>query len=228
MGFGLLFLGVVLLLPTCFGYFYTVPVSAVVLVLALRKLAKVNTPFGYAMWLAILFGAGSVVEVVCRLLHWDVVTSVLDGVLYGCLLVFWVLVFTGLEWVSTETGLSALRTKAYRQKVFCVIYLLPLLPLNFLVGSQLPEAMIRLMSSLSLALMVVGMVVMVLNMTTIYEAYMRICMPEDLEMEEKPSRFAFINKMREARKARDEERAAREIQAYQEAMRRKQQRKKKK
>jgi hypothetical protein len=38
----------------------------------------------------------------------------------------------------------------------------------------------------------------------LYRCYARICAPEDKDMEQKPSRFAFINKMREKRKKSDE------------------------
>ena len=38
----------------------------------------------------------------------------------------------------------------------------------------------------------------------LFRCYARICAPEDKEMAEKPSRFAFINKYREKRKAADE------------------------
>ena len=38
----------------------------------------------------------------------------------------------------------------------------------------------------------------------LFRCYARICAPEDKEMEQKPSRFAFINKYREKRKEADE------------------------
>jgi hypothetical protein len=38
----------------------------------------------------------------------------------------------------------------------------------------------------------------------LFRCYARICAPEDKEMAEKPSRFAFVNKYREKRKAADE------------------------
>lgn len=39
----------------------------------------------------------------------------------------------------------------------------------------------------------------------LYRCYARICAPEDKDMEQKPSRFALINKRREMRKKSDEE-----------------------
>lgn len=212
MGFGLLFIGACLLLPTCFGYFYTAPVAAVFLAIALRRLSRVNTPFGYALYGAVALFILSGVEIVLRLLKLEYATAILDGLCYLALLVIWVLLFTGLEWVAKETDLEPLRGKAFRQKLFSTIYLILLLPLNFLVGVSLPEGVIRLMGSLSVALMWVGLVVHVLNLTTIYSAYMRICMPEDLEMEVRPSPFAFVNRMREERARREAERAEMEAQ----------------
>ena len=208
MGFGLLFIGACLLLPTCFGYFYTAPLSAVLMAFALRRLAKVNTPFGYAMYGAWALLPVSLAEIVLRTIGLENPAAILGGVGYLVLLMLWVLAFTGMEWVAAETKEQKLRGKAVRQKVFSAIYLILLSPLNFIVGVALPEGAIRLLSGLSVALMWVGLVVMVMNITTIYTAYMRICMPEDLDMAVKPSRFAFINHFREARAAREGERAA--------------------
>jgi hypothetical protein len=41
--------------------------------------------------------------------------------------------------------------------------------------------------------------VVVINLVTIYRAYMKICMPEDVDNDvpDKPSRFEFVNKHRE-------------------------------
>ena len=208
MGFGLLFIGACLLLPTCFGYFYTAPLAAILMAFALRRLAKVNTPFGYAMYAAWVLLPISLAEIVLRTIGLETSAAILGGVGYLVLLVLWVLLFTGMEWVAVETGESKLRGKALRQKIFSAIYLILLAPLNFIVGVTLPEGAIRLLSGLSVALMWVGLVVMVMTLSTIYTAYMRICMPEDLDMAVRPSRFAFINRFREAKAARERESAA--------------------
>ena len=41
--------------------------------------------------------------------------------------------------------------------------------------------------------------VVCINLVTIYSAYMRICMPDDVDNDavDKPSRFGFVNKYRE-------------------------------
>ena len=208
MGFGLLFIGACLLVPTCFGYFYTAPVAAILMAFALRRLAKVNTPFGYAVFVAWTLLGVSLAEIVLRTIGLENPAAVLDGVGYLVLLVLWILIFTGIEWVAAETREMKLRGKALRQKVFSAIYLILLAPLNFIVGVSLPEGAIRLLSGLSVALMWVGLVVIVMSLSTIYTAYMRICMPEDLDMAVKPSRFAFINRFREAKAEREAEHAA--------------------
>ncbi len=228
MGFGLLLIGCMLLFPTCFHFFYTMPLACVFLVWGGKKLGRVNTPFGWSWYVATGMGVLALGESIVRLLQWDEVVPVLDGLLCLLLLVWCFFVMTGLEWVSTETGLSKLRMKAYRQKIFACFVWIPQILMNFLSLAPVQESVVEFLTSMTFALMLVGSVVMVLHILTLHTAYMRICMPEDLDMAPKPSRFAFIRRMEEQKAARAKEREA----AYQEELRerraRKTQKKKKK
>ena len=206
MGFGLLLVGCLLLLPTAFQYYYTVPIAAVFLAIACRKLSRVNTPFGWAFYLACGLGACAAAETVLRTLGLEIATAVLDGVTGLVLLLFWVFCLTGVEWVALETALPRLRARAFRQKLFTCLYLVPQILLNFLYGAPMGEGILRLLTGLAFTLMFFALVILVMNAAVVWSAYMWICMPEDAEMEEKPSRFAFVNRYRARRAAREAER----------------------
>lgn len=201
MGFGLLFVGYLFLLPVVFHYFYTVPVAAVLAFFACRRLSRVNTPFGYATWLSVLLFAASCAEIVVR--HALPAGLGIADAVCVCLLLGWnLLIFTGVEWVAQETGLTALRARAFREKLFSCIWLLPMPVLELVDTARLSEAGARIVSALSAALLAVGFVVVLLNLVTLYSAYARICMPEDADMPQKPSRFAFVNRIRAAQEKR--------------------------
>ncbi len=230
MGFGLLFIGMMLLTPTTFQIYYSAPIAALFLALATWRLRRVNTPFGWGFYLALLLGGVSLGENAVRLLNLTTPTAILDGILSLVLLAFLVTVMTGIEWVSQETDLGELRRRAFRQKIFCVLYLVPQIPMNFMTGGFIPQVIVEFMASLALALMVVGFVIMILNLLVVFTAYMRICMPEDVSMEQKTSRFGFVNRYREAKAQKEKERQAlleEEKKAYAEKQRAKRANKKK-
>ena len=62
------------------------------------------------------------------------------------------------------------------------------------------------MSDYILFFTIVGtLVLIVMNLTVIYSCYMRICMPGDEHMKDKPSRFAFVNEYRARQAEREAE-----------------------
>ena len=205
MGFGLLFIGYLLLVPISLGFFYTVPVSAVFLAVAGWKLARVNRPFGKSFFCAILLGVAGGVATLFRLPALKDRASYPEAIALAVILVWHILVLTGLEWVSTETGLTALRQRALRNKIYACLYYIPAILLTALDGVLLPDFAVEILRGASLAVIALGLVVFFLNGLLIWRAYANICMPEDLDMPRKPSRFSFVN---EARARADEKEAA--------------------
>ena len=53
------------------------------------------------------------------------------------------------------------------------------------------------------ALLIIELLCWILNLYMIFSCYAKICDSDDIEMKQKPSRFAFVN---EKRKAQEEER----------------------
>ncbi len=211
MGFGILFIGYFLALPTFAAFYFTLAPAAALLAWACFKLARVNRPFGSAFWTACVLVPFAITASVLRLIP---ATEWLAPYFESACLIIWLvwhfLVLTGIEWVATETQLPKLRAAAFRNKLFACIYLLPAIGLTFIevVAKMIPEAGRPILGGFNIAIVVIGLVVMALNLICFYTAYMRICMPADVDMPQKPSRFAFVNRRREAAAKKEAENAA--------------------
>ena len=93
--------------------------------------------------------------------------------------------------IAVETGVGKIAVNAVRNGIFIALYFvinaIAYLPLGF------SETYAGLFGAPALLLYFVWIV---LNLVLIYSCYARICDEEDVDMARKPSRFAFVNKMR--------------------------------
>ena len=211
MGFGTLFFGYFLLLNITY-FTFTDIISALIMAMGLYKLSEVNSQFKNAFFTSVAFAALGLLELICgAVTMFSPLTSletVLDyTALVRCIVIAILTLFIlgGIERVSDEVGLDDLRRRArVSMPVSLVIYLVSALlsvPLN--VGEQIT----KVLSVASVLTLLAILIIVAVNLVTIYRAYMKICMPEDVdnEVEEKPSRFEFINRHREhtAKKQRE-------------------------
>lgn len=100
--------------------------------------------------------------------------------------------------ISAETGAEKTLYSSVRNLVFyCVYIAIQLLIqgaqyfknqslLDFITDTALPIWMV-----------IINLVCVILNCVMLFSCYARICDVDDVEMAQKPSRFAFVNKMRE-------------------------------
>ncbi len=104
--------------------------------------------------------------------------------------------------IARETDVEKISFGAVRNFVFiCIYYALCIM-------SFLPFEFAKYLGAPAL---IIYFVWIIFNLVLIASCYARICDESDVEMNVKPSRFAFVNKMRargEERRARAEERAA--------------------
>ncbi len=209
MGFGLLFLGYFLTLPMTIYMFYTLPFGAALIIWACFKLSRVNRPFIRSFYTACAVVPFAIAACVLRLVP---ATVWLAPYFEAVTLVIWMLLhvflLTGVEWVAQETNLPKLRTKAFRNKIFSLIFLLPATGLTIIEVFTITGMAKSFVHGFSIAIIFVGLVVMLLNLLTFYSAYMHICMPEDLSMPQKPSRFEFVNRRRAEEDKREAENSA--------------------
>lgn len=81
-------------------------------------------------------------------------------------------------------------------------------------GADGPTAILVSNTALPFVPLFAQIIFPLLTLIFLFFCYMRICAPEDVEMQQKPSRFAFINRLREKQAERDAE-TARERAEYQ-------------
>lgn len=212
MGFGTLFIGYFLLLNFAFSGF-TDAISAVLMLYALYKLSGINKGFMRAMYASLAFLCFSVGELIAEALDiflgvGDIttLTSLMALARYLLVGLLTVLILRGIEEVGTEVKLHVLSDKAKRMSILTIVIysvdalleVIGLLPFNSGVFVYFAVIMI-----------VLTLTVIIMNLTVIYSAYMRICMPNEKEPREKESRFAFVNAFR-----RHEEEKQREYTEY--------------
>jgi hypothetical protein len=98
--------------------------------------------------------------------------------------------------IARDTDEKKLSFAAVRNSVFVIIYAVAY------VVSLLP---FKFTKYLSLPLLLVQFVWIIFNLVLIFSCYARICDESDVNMERKPSRFAFVNEMRAQNEARQKE-----------------------
>ncbi len=212
MGFGLMFFGYFLAMPSFASFFFTMIPASVFLMIGCRKLARVNIPFYRAFFAACallpLSATASVLRVI-KVTEW--LAPYFESATLAIWLVWHIFALTGIEWVAKETRLGKLHYKAFRNKIFSCLYLIPatLLTISAVFGDKIPAGGQAFYRGLYIAIFIVGFIVILLNLLLIYSAYARICMPEDVNMPQKPSRFEFVNRRRAAADQLEAENAAR-------------------
>jgi hypothetical protein len=213
MGFGTLFIGYFLLLNLTYSGFTDV-IAAAVMLLGLYKLSSVNRQFKIAAISTAVFLAFSLCELgisAYELFMGSIGSAALVSLLsiVRCWIIASLTFFMlkGIEEVAKEVDVEGLPQKASRLSIFtAVIYSAWIIleaPLSFINDYVL--------AVLSLFTILATIALIIANLTVIYSAYMRICMPGDEDLKDKPSRFAFVNEYRSRKEERDKEEAEKRI-----------------
>lgn len=207
MGFGTLFIGYFLLLNVTY-YSFTDLVCALVMALGLTKLSGVNSYFRYASFASLGFAAVGLVEFIAEIVRMlipslGVSLWFMPIIRSAVLLALTLLILSGIREVAKEVDLPALSYRAKRMMpAAAVIYLAAVIldtPSLFADVQPITVAAIFAIILLSTLFLIIY------NLITIYTAYMKICMPEDLVRGEKKSKFGFVNKFREYENERAKE-----------------------
>lgn len=207
MGFGTLFIGYFLLLNLTY-YGFTDVIAAAIMLLGLYKLSSVNKQFRMAATATavfLLFSLGefgiAAYEIFAGRIDSPALVSLVSVV--RCLLIgsFTFFMLKGIESVAKEVDVENIPKKASRlSKLTSIIYAAWIVleaPLSFINDYVL--------AVLSLVTILTTIALLVVNLTVIYGCYMRICMPGEENLTDKPSRFAFVNEYRSRKAERDRE-----------------------
>ena len=205
MGFGTLFIGYFLLLNLTY-YGFTDIIAAAIMLLGLYKLSSVNKQFKIAAIAAAVFlvfslGEFGVATYELFVKRTDSATFVSVMSILRCVAVcaLTFLSLKGMEAVAKEVEVENIPEKAARlSKVTAVVYCAWIIleaPLSFINDYVL--------AVLSLVTIIATIALIISNLTVIYGCYMRLCMPGDENLTDKPSRFEFVNEYRARKAERD-------------------------
>ena len=208
MGFGILFIGYFFLINITY-FTLTDIVSAVLMLLALSSLSRFNKSLKFAFIADGVFAVVAFFEFVLEVMsmfslaNTQAILSVCVPLRYLTLAVLNVFLLLGIRSLALEVGLEKLANKCtYTLSLPALTYLLSALLEITPLFSSTPISQTQYVALIVLLLTVISVIAV---LARIYGAYARICMPEDVEMEVKPSRFAFINRFREKQARREEE-----------------------
>ena len=220
MGFGTLFFGYFLLLNITYFTFSDL-LAALIMAMGLYKLFEVNSQFKSAFYVSIVFSVIGLAELICGsiTMFYPLVSldTVLDYVsLLRCIVIaiLTLLILNGIERVAAEVGLDDLAKRAKRSMpVSLILYLVSAI---LSVPLSASESFMKVLAVSSVLVLLATMIIVLVNLVTIYRAYMKICMPEDVdnEIEDKPSRFEFINRHREHTEAKQREYAEYRLEKF--------------
>ena len=214
MGFGTLFIGYFLLLNLTY-YGFTDVISAAVMLLGLYKLSPVNKYFRYSVIadaVFLVFSLGefgiAVYEIFIKQIGSTTLVSVMSIVRCICVGLLTVFILKGIEEVAREVDVENLPTKASRLVILtAVIY-----ALWITLEAPIPFIKDIILATLSLLTLLSTIALIIVNLTVIYTCYMKICMPGDENLKDKPSRFAFVNEYRARKAERDKEEEQRRLE----------------
>ena len=214
MGFGLLFFGYFLLLDIAY-YLITDVIAAAIMAYALSKLSAINRGFKAALTASLVFLIFSIAEFgygAYEMIFMPPAAPTL--IAYGAAIrnvIICILTVTALEGmreVSAEVGLADLSKK-------CKITTYAALPIYILAVIAETPALLAWASTyvaavIGVSSMLITLIYVIVNLSTIHTCYCRICMPEENEQKDSvkaPSskKESFANAYR---RQRDERRQA--------------------
>lgn len=220
MGFGWLFIGyfvTTMMVINPYGYLIR-PIGYAIMLYAFSRLKDYHRDFWYAL-------AGSVLMLgIAGVMAFDGLFAVFSESVTYVLgyaemigsLVFHTLLFFGIRAIAKETEVEKISFAATRNFIFFAVYnlLYAVAKLPFAFAEEYAKMM-------SAPVLLLYFACLVLNLIMIFSCYMRICDVADVDMAQKPSRFAFVNRMR----AESEERRAQKQAMYEERARERKERK---
>ena len=218
MGFGFLLIGYVFAFLATVGLgpyvFGGIIVGSVLMFIGLKELKKYDPVFFYAYSCNIcLFACGLLLALVWAIESFTTVdisifSTIVSSLKLAFCLLFDISMLYGIADLSRRVDYPETRQKAYRNMIFVGVFnalqLLVFLPIGFIQNSK---------GFLMALLLIIQLIYTAVNALLIFKCYVMICPEGQEDMPRKKSKFAFINKFREIRDAKDEK-AMEEMKNY--------------
>ncbi len=206
MGFGLLFLGyfiTFLMSMNPYGVIFRL-IGWVIICRGSSKLTAYNVyfnPVKYTAALMILISfLDSGYQLLCYmydnlLISFNIASDVMSNIILYTqatgMLVFNLVLYLAARKIAIETGVQKIVVASWRNTVCILLYYV----LYFIGRIPLP-IMVEYNKIMGLPMAVLYVLWIIFGLTLLASCYARICDEGDVEMERKPSRFEFVNKIR--------------------------------
>ena len=221
MGFGLLFVGyftaTIMSLNVCGGAFALI--GYLLMLFGAKKIMQYNRTFLFlliASSVMVLFSSALAVYDISSLLYKyliiplvpisDSVYDILMNVRLVLDLVFTAILCYCIKNIAKETGVEKIHYAAVRNFVFyCIFFLLQsLVWLSTVIVSPGYQEFVFSML-LPVWVVIIKLVCLIFICIMLFSCYSKICDVNDVDMPQKPSKFAFVNKRREESERRRKE-----------------------
>ncbi len=209
MGFGILFLGyfiTYIMALNTFGAFFRFA-GYLVMAYAAKKLSEYNSAFIWSIYASSLLAIMSVLRIITDFTQ-IIPIGIIDILVYveaAVVLVYHVVLLLAIRAIAKETETEKIQGNSIRNLFFIalyyLLYVLSMLPTPFKESYQ---------KNMGLPILLLNFAWIILDLVLILSCYSSICDEGDVDMERKPSKFAFVNKLRaelDAKQARARESA---------------------
>lgn len=187
MGFGLLFVGYLLAFGFTSGTNYIVSIigvaGAVFLFAASRKLKIYSKHFRLAEPFSLLVGASYITNAVFQMIESDFTTEtgfllfdISRAFIILSVFLFNLAMYLGISQIALLAEDKKLATSSYTDLVIMLVYYVCVIS-AYIIGTPV--------KALLIAIPLLGLVWLVLSVWLVITSYMRICLPEDRNMDEK-------------------------------------------
>ena len=217
MGFGLLFIGYFLFLNVTYHSF-TDLIAGLITVMAFYKLSTVNKYFKMNIVPSIMFSVFGAFQLFAEFadmfgIGMSDITGYIAAPRFLLIGILSVVMLLGIEDVAKEVDVPETKhhvkiAKPLTYVIFPVCAILEFPAIQNIIPAGLPITVTATVTLIG------EFFIIIYNLVTVYSAYMRICMPEDIDNDvtDKPSRFGFVNSFRKHEEERSREYAEYKLQ----------------
>lgn len=224
MGFGILFIGYFIATLMGFGYAPIRLIGYGIVWVSSFKLKRYNTNFVFLSIGASIMIAVSALLTALSVTDFLYTEMLISGKIFPqgfsasmahieriCYLVFSAALLYPIRSIAIETEVEKISFGAVRNFVFSLVYFvlygIAYLPFSFAQDYK---------KYFSVPVFLMDIAIIVLNLVLIFTSYAKICDESDVDMAQKPSRFAFVNRYRAENERRREEAAQRALEKQRE------------
>ena len=222
MGFGILFFGYFATTMTTIPLARLLPIDLsgivkvfgyILIIIAAKKLCEYNVSFKTLMASSAFMALVSLFEAAvdistflvdnqissARLLQSLALVNeglIIDYIAFAGVIIFIATLCLAIKQIAVETGVKKIEISATRNFVFyCILFIVQ-------AFAFMPFEWVKIYKPVFVAaLLIIELLCWILNLYMIFSCYAKMCDSSDIEMKQKPSRFAFVNEKRAEQEA---------------------------